>query len=110
MGYGNLAKRVIQHSVLKPEKVEDYIALHAQPWPELIELLQRCNIHHYSISIRGTEVFTYYEYTGADYQKDMEILDADPIMQKWWIYSKPCFAGHENGHYYDPMEEVFYCP
>lgn len=46
-------RRFIQFSELKPEKADEYIRLHAEPWPELLELISSCNIHHYSISIRG---------------------------------------------------------
>ena len=103
-------KRFILHSDLKPEKVEDYIELHAKPWPELLELIGRCNIHNYSISIRGTELYTYYEYTGADYEADMVLMDSSSVMQEWWKYSKPCFLHHDKGEYYDDLTEVFYCP
>lgn len=103
-------KRFTLHSYLKPEKVEDYIRLHAEPWPELVELLQSCHIHHYSISLRGNEVFTYYEYTGDDLEADNQRLDSSPVMQRWWTYSKPCFVGHEQGEYYEDLQEVFYCP
>ena len=41
-------KRFIMHSDLKPEKVQDYVELHAKPWPKLLELIERCNIHNYS--------------------------------------------------------------
>ena len=44
-------RRFIQFSELKPEKADEYIRLHAEPWPELLELISSCNIHHYSISI-----------------------------------------------------------
>ena len=101
-------KRFTLHSYLKPEKVADYIRLHEEPWPELVELLDSCHIHHYSISVRGTEVFTYYEYTGDDFTADNKRLEESPVMQRWWIYSKPCFLYHENNHYYDEMVEVFY--
>lgn len=100
--------RFTLYSVLKPEKVEDYIALHKKPWPELMELLEECNIHHYSISLKENEVFTYYEYTGEDYEKDMKRMDESPIMQRWWTFSKPCFMYHDKGHYYDDLNEVFY--
>ena len=63
------------YSDLKPEKVQDYVELHANPWPGLLELLDQCHIHNYSISLRGTQLFTYYEYTGVDYDGDMEIMD-----------------------------------
>ena len=101
-------KRFIMHSDLKPEKVDDYIALHAEPWPELLELIAKCNIHNYSISIRGTELYTYYEYTGADYDADMAVMDNSPVMQRWWTFSKPCFLHHDEGHYYDDLREIFY--
>ena len=101
-------ERFIQYSDLKPEKVEDYVSLHAEPWPELLELIADCNIHNYSISVRGTQVFTYFEYTGEDYDEDMEKMAASPVMQKWWTYSKPCFLHHDKGEYYEPLTEVFY--
>lgn len=101
-------KRFIFHSDLKPEKVEEYVRLHEKPWPELLQLIAECHIHNYSISLRGTELYTYYEYTGEDYDEDMQKMDTSPVMQRWWRYSKPCFLHHENGIYYDDVQEIFY--
>lgn len=103
-------RRFIQFSELKPEKTDDYIRLHAQPWPELLELIAQCNIHNYSIAIRGTTLYTYYEYTGSDYEADMARMDASAVMQKWWTFSKPCFLHHDEQHYYDDLQEIFYTP
>ena len=103
-------KRFIMHSDLKPEKVDDYIKLHAEPWPEIMELIAQCHIHHYSISIRGTELYTYYEYTGEDYEADMAKMDESPVMQRWWTFSKPCFLHHDEGVYYEDLTEIFYAP
>ena len=101
-------QRFIQFSELKPEKVEDYVRLHAAPWPELLALITSCNIHNYSISLRGNTLYTYYEYTGTDFAADMARMDESPVMQKWWTFSKPCFLHHDEGHYYDDLQEVFY--
>ena len=103
-------KRFILHSDLKPEKVEDYKILHKNAWPELLEVISESNITNYSISVRGTQVFTYYEYVGDDYDTDMKKLDESPVMQKWWTFSKPCFLYHEEEKYYEDLEEVFYLP
>ena len=84
-------KRFILHSYLKPEKVEEYVKLHAEPWPELVRLMTECNLHNYSISIRGTELYTYYEYTGEDYDADMRKMGETAVQQRWWQYSRPCF-------------------
>lgn len=101
-------KRIIQHSFLKPEKIEEYVELHANPWPELLQLLKQCHIQNYSISLRGTELYTYMEYVGEDYEADMAVMDSSDVMQRWWKFSKPCFLYHEDGVYYDDMQEVFY--
>ncbi len=61
--------------------MEEYARLHAEPWPEIMEIIDSCNMHHYSISLRGNEVFTYYEYTGDDYEADMARMETYPIMQ-----------------------------
>ena len=101
-------KRFIMHSDLKPEKVDDYIRLHADPWPELLEVIRASHIRNYSISIRGTELYTYYEYVGEDYDADMKKMDESPVMQKWWTFSKPCFLHHDQEYYYDDLREIFY--
>lgn len=103
-------KRFILHSYLKPEMVDAYVKLHAEPWPSILQIIRNANIHNYSISIRGTELYTYYEYTGDDYDADMAVMDAQPEMQRWWTYSRPCFLYHEQGIYYDDLQEIFYTP
>lgn len=103
-------KRFIMYSDLKPEKVEEYKILHKNAWPELLEVISESNITNYSISVRGTQVFTYYEYVGDDYDTDMKKLDESPVMQKWWTFSKPCFLYHDEAKYYEDLEEVFYLP
>lgn len=101
-------KRLIMYSQLKPEKIEDYVNLHKEPWPELLKLLSDCNIQNYSISIRKDELYTYYEYVGKDYKADMKKMDESEVMQKWWTFSKPCFLHHEQGKYYEELTEIFY--
>ena len=38
----------------------------------------------------------------------MAKMEADPLTQKWWKETRPCFQGHEEGVYYDDLEEIFY--
>lgn len=103
-----MIKRIIQYSELKPEKVQEYIELHAHPWPEILEVIHNCNIRNYSISIRGTELYTYYEYTGNNYEKDMALMEENVAMNEWWKHTKPCFLYHEKEHYYDELKEIFF--
>ncbi|MBQ4526935.1 MAG: L-rhamnose mutarotase [Clostridia bacterium] len=101
-------KRFILYADLKPDKVEEYKEIHQNAWPEILELITKAHMHNYSISVRGTSVYTIYEYTGDDYEKDMAEMEKSPIMQKWWSHTKPCFLHHEEGWYYEDLEEVFY--
>ena len=101
-------KRFIMYSQLKAEKINDYISLHKNPWPNLLELLSECNIKNYSISIRKDELYTYYEYVGQNYEADMKKMESSEIMQRWWTFSKPCFLHHEQGMYYEDLTEIFY--
>jgi microcystin degradation protein MlrC len=38
------------------------------------------------------------------------IMDESPVMHRWWKFSKPCFLHHEDGIYYDELQEIFYAP
>ena len=96
---------------VKPEKLEEYKELHANTWPLVIEMNNRCNIRNYSIYYRDGYLFSYFEYVGDDFKADMAIMAADPEYRKWWELTDPCqqpvdTAGE--GEWWAPMEEVFH--
>ena len=77
-------KRYGQVIKVKPEYLEKYKALHANPWPEVNRMIQECNIRNYSIYYRDGYLFSYYEYVGDDYEADMAKMAADPKTREWW--------------------------
>ena len=83
-------KRVGQVIKVKPEYLEKYKALHANPWPEVNEMIKKCNIQNYSIYYRGGYLFSYFEYVGDNYEEDMKKMAADPKTQEWWKETDPC--------------------
>lgn len=103
-----MMKRFGQQARLKPEKIDEYRRLHAAVWPGVLQTISACNIRNYSIFLKGDELFSYYEYTGSDYEEDMRKMAADPVTQEWWKLTKPCFLHHEERLYYTDMEEVFF--
>jgi L-rhamnose mutarotase len=34
---------------LRPEKVDEYVKLHADTWPDVLQKITECNIRNYSI-------------------------------------------------------------
>jgi len=67
---------------IKPEKVAEYRKLHAAVWPDVLSMIKDCNISNYSIYLKDNMLFSYFEYTGEDFNADMKKMVADPMTQK----------------------------
>ena len=100
---------------LRPEKVEEYKALHAAAWPDVLACITACNIRNFSIFLRTPEnlLFAYWEYHGEDFEADARKMAADPVTRQWWALTDPCqepYETREEGAWWASMEEVFYHP
>jgi len=101
---------------LKSEKMESYNKLHAEPWPQIVSKLQECNIRNYSIYEAELEkgkwyLFSYFEYTGSDFEADMAKMAADPKTREWWKLTDPCqvrLLGTPEGQQWLTMKEVYH--
>ena len=101
---------------LKPEKMEEYKKLHAEAWPEILELIEQSHIRNYSIYLGEPEegkfyLFAYFEYAGQDLEKDMEAMAEHEIMQQWWELTDACqipCPTRREGEFWMKLEEVFY--
>ncbi len=101
---------------LRPEKANYYKKTHAAVWPQVLEKIKDCNVHNYSIFLQKIEdkfyLFSYMEYTGDDYEADMQRMAADPVTQLWWKEMHPCQLplpqALEEGAVWANMEEVFH--
>lgn len=102
--YGSVIK-------VRQEKLDEYKKLHSNVWPDVLKMIKECNIENYSIYYKDGYLFSYYEYTGNDYEKDMAKMATDPVTIKWWDYCKPCqqpLETREEGEWWADMEEVFH--
>jgi L-rhamnose mutarotase len=102
--YGSVIK-------VKPEKLEEYKKLHANIWPRVAETIKECNIINYSIYHKDGFLFSYFEYTGDNFEADMEKMAADPSTQEWWTLCEPMqvpLETRKKGEWWAFMEEVFH--
>ena len=107
--YGSLIR-------IRPEKLDEYVRLHAAVWPGVLNKIHECNIRNYSIYLRRLPdgahyLFSYFEYVGGDFQADMACMAADPLTQQWWEVCKPCqdpLPDRAEGEWWATMEEVFH--
>ncbi len=102
---------------IRAEKIDEYKRLHAAAWPDVLKRIQQCNIRNYSIYLRRLDdgqyyLFSYFEYTGTNFQADMAAMAADETTQRWWALCKPCqqpLKGRAADEWWADMEEVFHC-
>jgi len=102
--YGSLIR-------VKEDKLEEYKRLHAKVWPDVLRMIKECHIENYSIYYKDGFLFSYFEYTGTDFDADSARMAADPITQQWWDVCKPCQQPLETraeGEWWASMEEVFH--
>ncbi|RYU92214.1 L-rhamnose mutarotase [Mucilaginibacter terrigena] len=101
---------------LNPDSVQVYKDLHAHAWPAVLKKIKECNIRNYSIYIKQIDgkpyLFSYFEYSGTDFNADMKKMAADPNTQKWWRRTDPTQIplpdAAAKGKIWSEMEEVFH--
>jgi L-rhamnose mutarotase len=104
--------RVGQVIKVVPDKIEEYKRLHAAVWPGVLAMIRECNIRNFSIFLRDGYLFSYYEYVGDSYEKDMAKMAEDPETRRWWTFTDPCQRPVDSageGARWADMEEVFHC-
>lgn len=101
---------------VKEEKIPYYKELHAAVWPDVLAMIKTCHFDNYSIYLRKMPdgkyyLFSYFEYTGEDFEADCARMAADPTTQKWWDECIPCqepLPDRAEGEWWADMEEVFH--
>ena len=94
---------------IKPEKYEYYKELHGSPWTEVTKAIEQCNIRNFSIYFRDGYLFSYYEYTGDNYESDMDRLSS--LTSKWLNETDQCQQPIETakqGEWWVDMIELFH--
>ena len=104
-------KRFGQIIGVDPQMLDKYKEHHAAVWPEVLEMIKKCNISNYSIYHKDGMLFAYFEYTGNDFDTDTAKMAADPKTNEWWDVMNPMqkpLATRKEGEWWANMEEVFH--
>ena len=67
-----VTKRVGSLIKVKPEYEERYIILHKYTFPGVLDRIRKSNIRNYTIFLSDRILFSYYEYVGKNYDRDMK--------------------------------------
>ncbi len=96
---------------LKPKYEERYVILHKHTISRVLEQIRKSNIRNYSIFLRDGMLFSYFEYTGDDFDADMAKMGDDQTTQEWWKLCAPMqepLESRKEGEWWASMEEVFH--
>ena len=63
---------------VRREAIQEYKNYHSAVWPEILDMIRKCNIRNYSIFLKDELLFGYFEYHGADFEADTAKMAADP--------------------------------
>lgn len=96
---------------IKEDRLDEYKALHANPWPGVMEQIRNSNIRNYSIYLKDDYLFGYFEYVGNNFDEDMAKMAEDSLTQEWWKLTDPCqnpLPTRAQGEWWAQMEEIFH--
>lgn len=96
---------------IRPETIERYEELHRNVPAAVLKTIAACNIVNYSIFRHNGQLFSYFEYVGADYEADMQRMAEDPATQEWWTVCEPLqeqTTDRVDGSWWTPVSEVFH--
>jgi L-rhamnose mutarotase len=98
---------------INPERIEEYLAAHADTNPGVRDLLTRYNMRNFSIFMTRLEdgnyyAFGYYEYWGNDFDGDMAKLAAEPRNIEWLKLCDPMQIPVKGNTSWKNMETIFF--
>lgn len=96
---------------IRPERIDEYERLHAEPWPGVLSAIRGANIRNYSIFRHDDRLFAYFEYVGDDFGADMARMAADPVVKEWWSHTDAMqepLPGREPGAWWLTIPELFH--
>ncbi len=106
-------KRVGMVIGVKPEKIAEYKALHADSNPGVRDLLSKYHMKNFNIFMCRFDdgkyyEFGYYEYDGDNYEADMAALAAEPRNTEWLKICDPMQIPFRGQTSWSQMERVYY--
>ena len=101
-------KRFATLTKLKPGAKEQYKKIHDEIWDEIIAANDESNFHNFSIYIIDDYMFSYFEYTGSDYDADIKKKLSLPAIAKWRDFTGQYTDFVKDGIKTIPLEELWH--
>lgn len=94
---------------IKEDQIDEYVRMHLDPWPEVLEEHSKAGIRGYSIFRNGRQFF--YTFECDDVKKAFDYLDKSEACQRWNAITSTMVEGSFDFSESDPitfLQEVFH--
>jgi L-rhamnose mutarotase len=90
---------------VKPERLDEYVRLHAEVWPEMLEALKGAGIRNYTIFRSGSQMFGYFE--TDDLARSESYLGTHEANIRWQAAMADLLEERVADEGPEPLEEIF---
>ena len=94
---------------VKEECLEEYVRMHLDPWPEVLEEHRKAGYYNYSIFQNGNQFF--YCFQCDDVKRANEYIAASEVCQRWNAITSKMVEGSFDFNQEEPirfLRQVFY--
>lgn len=95
--------------IIKEEYLNDYVKMHNDPWPEIMEEHRKAGIKNYSIFQNGNQFF--YCFECDDVEKAFDYIAKSDVCNRWNTITSKMVKGSfdfNEAEPIKPMREVFF--
>lgn len=98
---------------IKENRIDDYKKLHADTHMGVRFLISQANITNFSIFIQKFDdgksyLFSYFEYTGNDYDSDMVKIAEQPEIKSWLSVTDPMQTPFPGESTWKEMDSIYF--
>ncbi len=95
---------------VREDRLEEYVARHAEVWPEMLDALRETGWHNYSLFLRDDGLLIGYLET-PDFQAALDGMAGREVNERWQNDMAPYFETLDGSHADEsmvPLQEVFH--
>ncbi|GAB2510561.1 L-rhamnose mutarotase [Paramicrobacterium agarici] len=81
---------------LKPDRVEDYLAVHEHVWPDMLDVLRRTGWHNYSLFLRADDGLVVGYLETDDYERAQREMAETDVNARWQATMAEFFVSESN--------------
>ncbi len=96
---------------IRKDCLDEYVAMHKEPWQEILEEHSKAGIRNYSIFQNGHQFF--YCFECDDLPKAFQYISQSEVCKRWNAITSGMVEGSfdmDKPSPIEPMDEVFYLP